>query len=303
MMKRWLLALMCILVFSSFAFGEQAASGGSFEDFLADVEKASAQRSAQSMQQFAQLGADVQPVQIMELCKNLAQQELDALAGYDTGIDADQQDNANEYIRGGYLKGLHIQAECSTDEEAAFWKEWQRGYLYRATAVGELIFAGYPAQFGSKLTADAQNLTGKQDENGSISVYFLQALLADTYKEENIVVDGQSGRKTRKFLRNYQAEQIQELEKNGDPVMFAPCGIINEDLIRRMVCSGILTEDVFNKTESLLSAQGIDLPETFTYEAFAAEEKADEGTPDVPEEEGLTENEAATEEAAAVSGE
>lgn len=283
MKRRGILTAVCICLIGACTFAQQTGTGGTYEEFIADAAKTSAARSELGAAQLTKLGQEAAPEQIMELCTSLASQELEALQGYDYETDSDQDD---KYIREGYLKGLHIQAECTPEDEEAFWKEWQRGYLYRLTAVGELEALGLAGDFGDALKADAAELIGTPNEAQSDNIYFIQAVLETSFNGEYSGIDGKCGNSTKRYLRRFQKERIEELEKDGSKVMFAPCAVINESLIVRMIENGILTKEVFDGAVQYLEENGAKLPGTFVYESFApkADTAADAGEEELTEE-------------------
>lgn len=201
-------------------------------------------------------GNDPNTHTITSMCQRLALREWEELKDYaeiDFASDLSQStDDAlilREKVKNDYLRGLKMQVDADSNNEETFWTEWEKGFFIRAGAVAEIVDFVSPdianeRELSNSFREAMRSYTGVNEDNKT-EVYIVQALLAANNYIEHQQIDGVAGKTTYNELRNF-------LSSNEGVY----CWIINENLIKNMISSGILNEELFKKAVNILSERG-----------------------------------------------
>lgn len=241
----------------------EAGSGDQgFAAFKTKLAEALNQRSGHASGLPDKLGPEAGAEEIMAACASLAEEESKMLSDFSDSFNEGEGQN-QEYIRKNYMEGLEQQMNADQSSEENFWSAWNAGCEKRAQAVIELIsyYDGDGSMAGtlsSEIISELEESAGEPCQDDSYEACFIQVLIGMIGSD----VDGDIGDGTLRQLKQFEQERDMEL-----------CGVVNEDLIRRMVQNDVITEQEFNSTVEKLSTEyGKPQKDGFSYADFGRKE-------------------------------
>ena len=227
-----------------------------FEGFASSLVEAINDRYNIQKRELNDLPEDAQPTEYFTVLRDAAADEMEFLSFYE---DYTYEDLNQETIRSEYLQGLHLQAEADPENEAAFVEDWVLGWRMRASAVADLCLvqgAIADVDLPVEVWLEMTRYTGRETEQETSSVYFVQAMLAENgYIGGEKPVDGHPGAGTYGALRLYLR----------DVGMLIPCTVINRNLVMHLIEAGVVTEDSFTYYVHRAEKEGHELSDDFTY--------------------------------------